>query len=131
METHPRNIQRSNRESVIHKTVVETSRILGMHSGRQKCYTFEQDLLGTRLPELQVSQPNSTTINMYVAPECVRTLPTLAADGNRSYTLFGWRTVTVKKIEDLHSVGYSFPELFQGATIHKRLRGDVPLLVTP
>ena len=86
-----------------------------------------------------VPASNSVSIDMYVAPPCVRTLPPLQPDGSRNFSAFGWRIVSVKRREGLpHNFRHNsslrrnqFPlKPFQAATIHKCIGDDVPLLAT-
>ena len=169
VQKHYQYIESSNREHVIQKSVDEISRRgqnLWSATQDKKSVThlnkncLEPDCLliyegapmrlTRNIMDLHVTQgqlsvvkklplPNSTTIELYVAPPCVRTLPPLETDGNRNYSLFGWRTVTVKKMEGLpHNFRQNsslrriqFPlKPFQAATIHKCIGDDVPLLAT-
>ena len=169
VQKHHQFIQGSHREYVIHKCVDEISRrgqnlwvatqdAKSVAHLNKNCLEPDSLLLYEGAPmrmtrniiDLHVTQgqlcvvkkvpqSNSNTIEVYVAPPCVRTLPPLETDGNRNYSLFGWRTVTVKKMEGLpHNFRQNsslrriqFPlKPFQAATIHKCIGDDVPLLAT-
>ena len=146
VQKHQQFIQCSHREYVLHKSVDENSRrvqnlwvstqdVKSVAHLNKTCLEPDSLLLyegasmrmtrkiidlhvtqGQLCVVKKVPQSNSNTIEMYVAPPCVRTLPPVGADGNRSYDLFGWQNIIVKKIEGLlhsfrylpHSVVYSF-----------------------
>ena len=87
----------------------------------------------------QVPDADSTSLDLFVAPPCVRNLPPVQPDGSRNFELSGWRTVSVRRMEGLsqnfrnHSSlrRTQFPlKPFQASTIHKCIGDDVPLLAT-
>ena len=87
----------------------------------------------------QVPDADSTSLDLFVAPPCVRSLPPVQPDGSRNFELSGWRTVSVRRMEGLpqnfrnHSSlrRTQFPlKPFQASTIHKCIGDDVPLLAT-
>ena len=82
---------------------------------------------------------DATSIELLVAPPCVRDLPPVTQSGERDYAASGWRTVAITRMEGLpHLFGSNFVvrrlqfplKPFEASTIHKCIGDDVPLLAT-